>query len=255
MPEAYEQWVDAQLFSERAAQITENWKNIIEPLERARKKDVLQMMWRVINSVRIITTPANNFLIQPSLLQNYQSTCNKDIDTLWGLESAFDRPPRWSPYRPKLDFSDSDSELDSDTPPGLVPVKGARRKGSNKDRLAITDGADHESDGSMPSLRSVSDSSANSEDLEESDEEEESEDEDEDEDEEYDYDSDDEVEMKKMLGEAMDIAAGVPGIFDPRVAESELEAIPEERKDNPFLKLLGSLRGPIYLFSLLRDPC
>jgi hypothetical protein len=51
MPEQYEKWVDAQLFSEKAADDYANYKNIIYPLEETKKRSVLDNMWRYINMV------------------------------------------------------------------------------------------------------------------------------------------------------------------------------------------------------------
>jgi hypothetical protein len=50
-PEEYERWQDAQLFSSRAMQTTENFKNLLYPLNVTRRKDVLSNIWRQINSV------------------------------------------------------------------------------------------------------------------------------------------------------------------------------------------------------------
>jgi len=51
MSEQYEKWVDAQLFSERAADISANYKDLIYPLEETKKPHVLEKMWKYINMV------------------------------------------------------------------------------------------------------------------------------------------------------------------------------------------------------------
>jgi hypothetical protein len=137
----------------------------------------------------------------------------------------------------------------------LIPVKskggkkGGGHKRPSKKMLAITDGrGDDESDGSMPELQSVSDSSDESED-DMIDSDQNFGDEDDDSDEygtESDYDSDEEEQYRNMLREAMDTAMAIPEFFDAKTEVPEFEAIAEERKGNPFLKLLGSLRGRMF---------
>lgn len=52
MPDEYETWVDAQLFSAKASQQYANYKDIIFPLENAKTKQTLDTMWRYVNLVR-----------------------------------------------------------------------------------------------------------------------------------------------------------------------------------------------------------
>lgn len=52
MPDEYETWVDAQLFSAKASQQYANYKDVIFPLERAKTKQTLDTMWRYVNLVR-----------------------------------------------------------------------------------------------------------------------------------------------------------------------------------------------------------
>lgn len=51
MPEEYEQWVDAQLFSYRASQKYATYQDAIIPLDKTRTKHVLDTMWKNINLV------------------------------------------------------------------------------------------------------------------------------------------------------------------------------------------------------------
>jgi hypothetical protein len=60
------------------------------------------------------------------------------------------------------------------------------------------------------------------------------------------WDTDEEEDLKFMLREAMAAAVNLPEFTDPKAHLPELDALAEERKDNPFLKLLGSLRGEIH---------
>ena len=57
------------------------------------------------------------------------------------------------------------------------------------------------------------------------------------------YDTDEEDMLRDMLREAMDTAMATPDFFDTKNDAPEFDALAEERKGNPFLKLLGSLRG------------
>lgn len=154
---------------------------------------------------------------------------------------------------PSLRSYDSDS--DDEKPMPCLKAAGQRRPGGNKKPkklLEIEDGRADGDDGygSMPGLQSVSDSSgSNDEDffVSEDDEEEESDD-----DNETDYDSEDEEHYRTMLREAMDAAMAIPEFFDPKTTVPEFDALAEERKGNPFLKLLGSLRGEMTILHSLR---
>lgn len=139
--------------------------------------------------------------------------------------------PQWKPlFIPSADFDDDGG------PPKL---------GSAKRRPLLTlkeheDGS--ESDDSMPALQEVSDS--DSDDV--SDSEDEDEDTDGDDSDESGYDTDEEDELRELLREAMNTAVASPfytsqqGVPDD---EDPLDMDEEDKKGNPFLKLLGSLRG------------
>lgn len=170
-------------------------------------------------------------------MQNYTTVSGKDVDALWQIDEINQLAPQWHATKaPKLKNAyDSD---DGDMPKkSLVRGKG----GKKKIPLAITMGDDSDSDGSMPSLQTVSDSSE-----EEVSDSGDSEDEDDDDDEEEDesgYDTDEEDMLRDMLREAMDTAMATPDFFDTKNGAAEFDALAEERKGNPFIKLLGSLRG------------
>ena len=128
---------------------------------------------------------------------------------------------------------------DEESPPPSVPVS-SRRKGLRP--LAIANGDGPDSADSMPDLQSVSDSDDDDDD---NDEEEEEDDENRDVDDLGScYDAEDEDEIRGMVDEAKFIARegdffdtgdNIPSEIDP--------FLQEDRKGNPFLKLLGSLRG------------
>jgi hypothetical protein len=172
-------------------------------------------------------------------LKSYKAVSGKDIDSLWELSDALEPSPQWhSFYVPDLKEI---PEYDSDSPPGLAPLS----RGKKKALLAITHGDDSDND-SMPELQSVS----NSSDEVESDEESDSDDDDDDDDDSDDsgYDTEQEDEMRDMLREAMDTAHEADWLHSANVPSEIDPFLQEDRKGNPFLKLLGSLRGVFSFF-------
>lgn len=148
----------------------------------------------------------------------------------------------------------AEADEDSDSTPGLIAVrgKGAPKGGkrSGKKLLALTDGTADDSNDSMPELQSVSDSSESEEDDSDSDDDSNTTESD-DEDSDAGYDTDEEDELREMMKEAMNAAMENPDFFDPKADPKDFQVfneIAEERKGNPFLKLLGSLRG---MFTML----
>jgi hypothetical protein len=131
-------------------------------------------------------------------------------------------------------------DSDSDSPPALVQ-SSKRKGGPQRKRLAITSGEHSDPYDSMPDLQSVS----NSSDDEDSDSDSDSDD-GEESDDESEYDEEQEDELRDLRREAMDFASEIPGFFDPKSEiGKEFDAFAEERKGNPFLKILGSLRGAL----------
>ncbi|KAF8070672.1 hypothetical protein FPV67DRAFT_1488307 [Lyophyllum atratum] len=225
MPEEYEAWVDAQIYSEKASGDYANYKDLIFPLERTRTKPVLETMWKYINL-------------------NYKAVSGDDIDTLWGLTDALDPIPQWHAYY--MPHLAGDSDYDSDSKPNPAGFKGKKK---NAKLLAITSGPANDSDDSMPELQSVSNSSdeIDSDDDEDSDYEEDDDDSDSDQ---SGYDTEEEDELREMLREAMDTAHEADWLHSAKM-ESKMEGgidpfAQDDRKGNPFLKLLGSLRGRMF---------
>jgi hypothetical protein len=235
MPEHYEQWVDAQLYSEMASNKCANFEDIIYPLEKTKNRQVLENMWKYINLVGVLTCVTNVSLLTfdaRHISKDYEAVSGADIDTLWQLYDVRQRTPQWhSVYIPELG---NDSSDDSDSPLGLIPLKPGRRK----QLPAITSGATEDSDSSMPDLQSASDSSED--DAEDSNKD--ITDNDDDGDDEGGYNTEEEDEMRDMLRAAMD-AALEADLFDSSNVVPETDLFTEERKGNPFLKLLGSLKG------------
>lgn len=190
--------------------------------------------------------PREFFILCPGIVdsllfwQNYETVSGHDINALWQLQDCLDYAPQWTSYfMPGLR---RDLE-DEDNPPALAPVS-SRNKISR--RLAITNGDGEGSADSMPGLQSVSNTSDDDDD-DDDDDENEYEDGNRDVDEypDSEYDTDEEDELREMVKEAIFIARegdffdsgdNIPPEIDP--------FLQEDRKGNPFLKLLGSLRGP-----------
>lgn len=51
MPEQFEEWIDAQMYSRHASEQITNFKDVIFPLEKTKKQPVLDKMWTLINAV------------------------------------------------------------------------------------------------------------------------------------------------------------------------------------------------------------
>lgn len=52
MPERYEQWLDAQIYSQQASNNYAIFKDLVFPLDRTEDKTVLEDMWKLVNQVR-----------------------------------------------------------------------------------------------------------------------------------------------------------------------------------------------------------
>jgi len=51
MPEQYEQWLDAQIYSQQASNYYANFKDIVFPLHRTDDRTVLENMWKHVDIV------------------------------------------------------------------------------------------------------------------------------------------------------------------------------------------------------------
>jgi hypothetical protein len=149
--------------------------------------------------------------------QNYTEVSGMDIDSLFRLGGRKHRTPQWHAiYIPGLHAAPDED----------LPKRSTLRTNGN------------DSTSSLPALLSASDTptstsdheidsdSESDEDLEDSDG--------------SGYNTEEEDELRDLLREAMD-TAHESGFFDTTSPGSGAYA--EERKSNPFLKLLGSLRG------------
>ena len=128
---------------------------------------------------------------------------------------------------------DSDDEED---PPAFSPVS---RRGKGLGRLAITDGDGPGSADSMPDLQSVSNTDDDDGDEDDSDDDYMEDENRNGDDTDNFYDAENEDEIREMVDEAKFFA-----IFDAgNNIPSEIDPFLQDHKGNPFLKLLGSLRG------------
>ncbi|KAK7035444.1 hypothetical protein VNI00_011737 [Paramarasmius palmivorus] len=211
MPAEFQDWVDAQLYSEVAAQKSASFKDHIFPLERTKKAEVLNNMWKTVNL-------------------NYKNASGRTIDNLWGLKAAMKPTPSWHTYH----ITGLAGEFESDDEGDSGAARPAGKKGKKKP-LAIEPAYD--SDDSMPPLQDVSDTDDDWSDSDDS-----MDDSNDDGDDESGYDTDEEDELREMLREAMDTVHDA----EWSNARGESEDTQEEYKGNPFLKLLSSLRGRMF---------
>jgi hypothetical protein len=156
------------------------------------------------------------------------------MDLLWHLEEAFNYAPQWSCYS----MPGINEESDSDSAWKMTALV---KKGDKKSRLAITSGSG-DSDSSMPGLQSVSNTSSEDDDEDDEDGSEYELDE-ESEDDQAGYNTEEEDDNRDMLREAMDIAHEADWMAGTDLPPEIDPFLHEDRKGNPFLKLLGSLRG------------
>ncbi|KAG6885905.1 hypothetical protein C0993_007923 [Termitomyces sp. T159_Od127] len=218
LPADYKRWTIAQFRSREASDKYVNFEKLIFPLEKTKTKVVLDNMWKYVNI-------------------NYKAASGEDIDTLWGLTAEFNTMPQWHAFY-MSNLGESDSEFKS------KPFRVQKEKNPSR-HLAITSGPAEDSDDSMPELQSVS----NSSDEVDSDLDEESDEEDEESDpDESGYNTEEEDELREMLREAMDTAHEADWLHSAQVAQvAEIDPFEQDdRKGNPFLKLLGSLRGRLF---------
>lgn len=149
------------------------------------------------------------------------------------------RKPTWHAYHIEEKKSNAKDNSDSEADEPKFKPYASKTK---KKPLAIMNGSDS-GDTSMPSLQTVSSTSDDGDDYSSG---EESEDEDEDEHSDADseaFDEEEEDRMRDFLREAMDIISADPDYRDPRNEANEFKEMLDEKKGNPFLKLLGNLRG------------
>ncbi|KAF9452735.1 hypothetical protein P691DRAFT_794128 [Macrolepiota fuliginosa MF-IS2] len=218
MPPEFDQWVDAQMISLKASEEIANFKDLVFPLTKTTKRIVLDSMWMRID-------------------QNYFRITGKDIDDLWQLKGE-GATPQWTSF------------FMHHVPENIVRHSSKTNKG--KKPLAITDfaaGDDSDEMGpqtasnssdEIPGLQTVSNSSEDYSSADESESEINYLDDDSDDD--IGYDTEEEEEIRELLREAMDVAYEGDW-FGSSEPLPERSGAGSNQQDNPFLKLLGSLRG------------
>ncbi|PPQ98770.1 hypothetical protein CVT24_003328 [Panaeolus cyanescens] len=225
-PEEYELWVDAQLISKKASEEINNFKDICFPLAKLKSQAIVDNVWKAIN---------NNY--------RQHSGNDDELDDIWGLADDLNFTPRWTGALVKKKGAyDYDSDDDQ---PGPLAVARSNNKAPGKARLALKNEPEPDSDDSMPGLQSVSNTSdeAGFDDSDSSDDdfydsgasETESE-----------YDDEEEEDRRELIREAMDIAANLDYYGEDISPDLNPFQQEDDRKGNPFLKLLGSLRGRMF---------
>ncbi|KAM6502070.1 hypothetical protein JOM56_002047 [Amanita muscaria] len=215
MPEKYEQWVDAQIYSAEASSKYANFTNLVNPLDKTKNPSVLKELWSKIEL-------------------NYKSVAHKEIDILWGLAKSFNAVPQWHAFYTPFPRggADSDNDVPETKKKSLVVTRNRK--------VAVESDSDDSTPSSLPSLRTVSGSSEESDDVSEDSS-------DENTDDESGYDTDEEEELREFLRAAMDVAHEAD-FYDSANLNPDLDPLTSKdaRDENPFLKLLGSLRGRLF---------
>jgi len=83
MPDEYETWVDAQIFSAKASKQYANYKDVIFPLERTKTKQNLDTMWRYVNLVGEMILPREPLLT--NTLRRTTKPCLVTTSTHFGI--------------------------------------------------------------------------------------------------------------------------------------------------------------------------
>ena len=187
------------------------------------------------------------------VLQNYRNVSGRDIDELWKLTENFNYAPQWtSHFLPGLAQDKTQSENIVGSKLALNKRKDNKKK--LKERLRIANGAHDSTDSDMPPLQSLSGTDDPDDDDDDSpldEDDDDDDDEDDDDDDEGGYDSDEEDEFRELMKEAIHAAHEADYFFNSDLLEEMNPFEQEDRKGNPFLKLLGSLRGSTTLSSAI----
>ncbi|KAI0339768.1 hypothetical protein BDW22DRAFT_1360779 [Trametopsis cervina] len=230
-PEEYENWVDAQIFSEQASLQYQTFQDMLIPIDtELRKPHIVQTIWKFVNL-------------------NYQAVSGQTIDNLWGLDDIKYRKPSWHAKRllgGNAGNGDYDSDSDSDAPPKTA-TNGKKKssRGAKKPPLVIPSSG-YDSHASMPSLMTVTETSGEESEDDDDDDDENDDESDESDDEDEMYDEDEEDHLREMIREAMDMAQADPDFNFPRREAAFFKEAAEDKKGNSFIKLLGSLRGRMF---------
>ena len=173
------------------------------------------------------------------VLQNYQSVSGKDADALWKLTENFNYAPQWTSYFVPGLVRDSDKSPNYES-----KKKGTKKK--PKEPLRLANGSHVSTDSDMPPLQSLS----GTDDAEDDDDDDFPLDQGDDDDASG-YNTEEEDEMRDLVREAMDVAHESDWASNSHLPKEIDTFEQEDRKGNPFLKLLGSLRGNTTVSSLI----
>lgn len=163
-----------------------------------------------------------------------------DLDTLWQLAKARKRSPHWNPIY--VDRSALRTPSNSDY--AVSRILKTPATGSKVQPKLLDSTADEDMYHDLPGLESASDSSEAYSDTDSSASEVEDEDavEEDGEDSEEEYDTDAEEELRQLERAAIDLTISSPDILN-EILQDKGDQYADERKKNPFLELMGSLRG------------
>ena len=208
--EGYEQWLDAHYQSDNASSMYHNWKELVYPLENTKEQSFLDEIWRLIDSV---STLALSQLQLVDTSQNYISASGKGIDGLWCLTEELDVVPQWHAYYVHNLSGEFDSN--NEVSKGNKKAVALRRKSSVPDLLSSSESSDNEdsSDDGFPDDESGYDETS--------------------------YDTDEEEEFHGLLRAAME------KVHDPARLDTSSNPRGDGDTDNPFMKVVGSLRGSV----------
>lgn len=238
------QWEEAQEKSIKAALEISPFVNQVFPITRLKSQMTLDKVWDKIEAVSADFVTIFMFYASHLIVcgkKNYLKESGKKIDALWQLVDVRHRIPHFTVlYVPPVVLSNGIEHGNAEQP--------------RKKPLAITQNGEEEYDSgdSMPGLLEVSDSEdeeVDDEYLTDTDQDDDSDADDDDGfDEEDDGDYEEEEDLRKQYRQAMNIFAEMPEIFD--LPPDSTDKYAKERKNNPFLNLLGKLRGAVFYPSL-----
>ena len=123
LPEAYEEWIDAQLFSKEASDRWLTFADLIYPLDKTSKKSTLDMMWARIKQVSSRTRAAIRAMLM--FRQNYKDVSGKVPDELWNVADIRRIKPSWHGPAKSRPGDDDDTIIR----PAAKAKRGSRRQG------------------------------------------------------------------------------------------------------------------------------
>ncbi|KZT41514.1 hypothetical protein SISSUDRAFT_1117652 [Sistotremastrum suecicum HHB10207 ss-3] len=224
IPEAHQAFFEATKLSLTTLQDSAVYEPVLFPLTKAKTATNVESFWKLVD-------------------ENYKSNTGLGIDELWGLlvqgSSTVDTT-QWRMPTLAEKPGESDSEDEAPRPKRPSGTKKASRPKKEPPLLQIANEAFEADSDRPPSLRSMSDSSADSAEYSSGIELPGASDDEDDDDSAYetDFDSDDEDAFRGLEREAMDLLSQHPELADPRQPTKSKKA-----KTNPFIQLIRQFNG------------